>query len=248
MPDAALRPWQAERKRPVFLQGTASTLGSESPHHRGVSFTVPFPEYMEPGRKERPGHTPWPLWHLFGKHLGQVNGAVLQDVHPQPVAGRAEVLGSIPPILQDKDLHRPVGRVYDPVFPHPGPLVEIELGKAVVAGGRRGKNLHHQIGCSLAAGVVQLGGVAHQLGRGPSSIGRRGSPGRFEEIVKIQKELNPFISPKGVYRKGTGILRIKQAVRPQAAQGRGKRRAGEVLRAVYHQQQNKERGLIPCRH
>lgn len=55
-------------------------------------------------------------------------------------------------------------------------------------------------------------------------------------------------NPKGVYRKGTGILRIKQAVRPQAAQGRGKRRAGEVLRAVYHQQQNKERGLIPCRH
>ena len=55
-------------------------------------------------------------------------------------------------------------------------------------------------------------------------------------------------NPKGVYRKGTGIPRKQQAVRPQAAQGRGKGRAEVILTVVYHRQPNMERGLIPCRH
>ena len=53
---------------------------------------------------------------------------------------------------------------------------------------------------------------------------------------------------KGVYRKGTGIPRKQQAVRPQAAQGRGKGRAKVILTVVYHRQPNMERGLIPCQH
>ena len=54
-------------------------------------------------------------------------------------------------------------------------------------------------------------------------------------------------NPKGVYRKGTGIPRKQQAVRPQAAQGRGKGRAEVILTVVYHRQPNMERGLILCR-
>ena len=54
-------------------------------------------------------------------------------------------------------------------------------------------------------------------------------------------------NPKGVYRKGTGTPRKQQAVRPQAAQGRGKGRAGVILTVVYHRQPNMERGLILCR-
>ena len=41
---------------------------------------------------------------------------------------------------------------------------------------------------------------------------------------------------KGVYRKGTGTPRKQQAVRPQAAQGRGKGRAEVILTVVYHRQ------------
>ena len=55
-------------------------------------------------------------------------------------------------------------------------------------------------------------------------------------------------NPKGVYRKGTGTPRKQQAVRPQAAQGRGKGRAKVILTVVYHRQPNMERGLILCRH
>ena len=54
-------------------------------------------------------------------------------------------------------------------------------------------------------------------------------------------------NPKGVYRKGTGTPRKQQAVRPQAAQGRGKGRATVILTVVYHRQPNMERGLILCR-
>ena len=54
-------------------------------------------------------------------------------------------------------------------------------------------------------------------------------------------------NPKGVYRKGTGTPRKQQAVRPQAAQGRGKGRAEVILTVVYHRQPNMERGLILCR-
>ena len=59
-----------------------------------------------------------------------------------------------------------------------------------------------------------------------------------------------LLNGKGLYCKVTGTPRIKQAVTPQAAQadGRGRGRAREFLRAVYHRQPNKERGLIPCRH
>ena len=54
-------------------------------------------------------------------------------------------------------------------------------------------------------------------------------------------------NPKGVYRKGTGTPRKQQAVRPQAAQGRGKGCAEVILTVVYHRQPNMERGLILCR-
>lgn len=54
-------------------------------------------------------------------------------------------------------------------------------------------------------------------------------------------------NPKGEYRKGTGTPRKQQAVRPQAAQGRGKGRATVILTVVYHRQPNMERGLILCR-
>ena len=55
-------------------------------------------------------------------------------------------------------------------------------------------------------------------------------------------------NPKGVYRKGTGTPRKQQAVRPQAAQWRGKGRAEVILTVVYHRQPNMERGLILCLH
>ena len=63
-------------------------------------------------------------------------------------------------------------------------------------------------------------------------------------IMVNRKLLN---SPKGVYRKGTGTPRKQQAVKPQAAQGRGKGRAKVILTVVYHRQPNMERGLILCR-
>ncbi len=43
-------------------------------------------------------------------------------------------------------------------------------------------------------------------------------------------------NPKEVYRKGTGTPRKQQAVKPQAAQGRGKGRAKVILTVVYHRQ------------
>ena len=63
-------------------------------------------------------------------------------------------------------------------------------------------------------------------------------------IMADRKQLK---APKGVYRKGTGTPRKQQAVRPQAAQGRGKGRAKVILTVVYHRQPNMERGLILCR-
>ena len=63
-------------------------------------------------------------------------------------------------------------------------------------------------------------------------------------ILADRKQLK---NPKGVYRKGTGTPRKQQAVRPQAAQGRGKGRAEVILTVVYHRQPNMERGLILCR-
>ena len=53
-------------------------------------------------------------------------------------------------------------------------------------------------------------------------------------------------NPKGLYCKGTGNPRITQAVTTFATQtgGRGKGRAQGLLRAVYQQQLNMERGLI----
>ena len=63
-------------------------------------------------------------------------------------------------------------------------------------------------------------------------------------ILADRKQLK---NPKGVYRKGTGTPRKQQAVRPQAAQGRGKGRAKVILTVVYHRQPNMERGLILCR-
>ena len=63
-------------------------------------------------------------------------------------------------------------------------------------------------------------------------------------IMADRKKLK---NPKGVYRKGTGTPRKQQAVRPQAAQGRGKGRAEVILTVVYHRQPNMERGLILCR-
>lgn len=65
-------------------------------------------------------------------------------------------------------------------------------------------------------------------------------------IMVDRKQLK---NPKGLYCKGTGTPRIQQAVTPPAAQadGRGKGRTREFLKAVY-QQPNKERGLIQCRH
>ena len=72
------------------------------------------------------------------------------------------------------------------------------------------------------------------------------------ETLLQQQVLYPAVNkmnipPKGVYRKGTGTPRKQQAVRPQAAQGRGKGRATVILTVVYHRQPNMERGLILCR-
>ena len=65
-------------------------------------------------------------------------------------------------------------------------------------------------------------------------------------LIMVDRKL--LKNPKGVYRKGTGTPRKQQAVRPQAAQGRGKGRAKVILTVVYHRQPNMERGLIPCQH
>ena len=66
--------------------------------------------------------------------------------------------------------------------------------------------------------------------------------------LNVIKNPNQFSdNAKGVYRKGTGTPRKQQAVRPQAAQGRGKGRAKVILTVVYHRQPNMERGLILCR-
>jgi len=64
-------------------------------------------------------------------------------------------------------------------------------------------------------------------------------------LIMVDRKL--LKNPKGVYRKGTGTPRKQQAVRPQAAQGRGKGRAKVILTVVYHRQPNMERGLILCR-
>ena len=64
-------------------------------------------------------------------------------------------------------------------------------------------------------------------------------------LIMVDRKL--LKNPKGVYRKGTGTPRKQQAVRPQAAQGRGKGRAEVILTVVYHRQPNMERGLILCR-
>ena len=64
-------------------------------------------------------------------------------------------------------------------------------------------------------------------------------------LIMVDRKL--LKNPKGVYRKGTGIPRKQQAVRPQTAQGRGKGRAEVILTVVYHRQPNMERGLILCR-
>ena len=50
----------------------------------------------------------------------------------------------------------------------------------------------------------------------------------FEQSWKMMKEV---LESKGVYRKGTGTPRKQQAVRPQAAQGRGKGR-GETVKTI----------------
>ncbi len=65
-------------------------------------------------------------------------------------------------------------------------------------------------------------------------------------LIMVDRKL--LKNPKGVYRKGTGTPRKQQAVRPQAAQGRGKGRSKVILTVVYHRQPNMERGLILCRH
>ena len=65
-------------------------------------------------------------------------------------------------------------------------------------------------------------------------------------LIMVDRKL--LKNPKGVYRKGTGTPRKQQAVRPQAAQGRGKGRAKVILTVVYHRQPNMERGLILCQH
>lgn len=73
-------------------------------------------------------------------------------------------------------------------------------------------------------------------------------PEKFEERDGRLYSLpcDPKIKPKGLYCKGTGIPRIKQAVTAFAAQKdrREKGHTGQPLRAVYHQQPNMERGLI----
>lgn len=70
----------------------------------------------------------------------------------------------------------------------------------------------------------------------------------FSVIQKCTNHRKSFKKQKGVYRKGTGTPRKQQAVRPQAAQGRGKGRAEVILTVVYHRQSNMERGLILCQH
>ena len=67
----------------------------------------------------------------------------------------------------------------------------------------------------------------------------------LDRVIMVDRKL--LKNPKGVYRKGTGTPRKQQAVRPQAAQGRGKGRAKVILTVVYHRQPNMERGLILCR-
>ena len=63
---------KAERKRPIFPGGTASALGSESPHHRGGEFHSTFPGVHGAGTQREARAYARPLWRLFGKHLGQV--------------------------------------------------------------------------------------------------------------------------------------------------------------------------------
>ena len=94
--------------------------------------------------------------YLLGKHRRQVYGTVLQDVYFDFVIGTAKILRHIVALLQHKDLYRLAGWVHNPIFPHPCPLVEIELCEFVVplCGGE--KNLNHQVRRTLAADVIQL--------------------------------------------------------------------------------------------
>lgn len=94
---------------------------------------------------------------------------------------------------------------------------------------------------------------AAEKGGGPVSFLKEFYGMNYQEAVltllneDVSQLCSPVTKPKGVYRKGTGTPRKQQAVRPQAAQGRGKGRAEVILTVVYHRQPNMERGLILCR-
>ena len=47
------------------------------------------------------------------------------------------------------------------VLPHPGPLIQPQLYKPVMPLRGGGKDLHHHVWGTLAAAIIQLGGVAH---------------------------------------------------------------------------------------
>ena len=106
-----------------------------------------------------------PVWkpdlYLFSKYRCQVDGATLQHIYRYGVLSPAEVFRGIPAVVQDRDLHRLAGGIYDPILPHPGPLIQIELGETVMACGGRGEDLDHQVRRALAPDFIQLAGITH---------------------------------------------------------------------------------------
>jgi hypothetical protein len=101
-----------------------------------------------------------------------------------------------------------------------------------------------QRGMTTSSTAIFIPFITRELRMGGQSLYYGANALSHNIIMADRKKLK---SAKGVYRKGTGTPRKQQAVRPQAAQGRGKGRAEVILTVVYHRQPNMERGLILCR-
>ena len=75
---------------------------------------------------------------LLSKYLAQFNKAAVQDIDLSHILRAVHFPGEEQAVLQQEHLGRLFLRADDPVFPHPGPLVQVQFHQAVVAlgGGR----------------------------------------------------------------------------------------------------------------
>ena len=63
-------------------------------------------------------------------------------------------------MIQKHDLHRLIFQVDNPVFPHPGPLVQSQFHKPIMPLRGGGEDFHHHVLGTPAAAIIQFRGVA----------------------------------------------------------------------------------------